>query len=343
MIKNVLIVDDDKEMLAALENGFAKYADTFAVIKAEDGQLAIEKLKKNTISLIVTDLKMPHLDGFALLQHVMENYPDIPVIVITGYSTPDMEKMAREGGAVGYIAKPFMLDSLARKIMAALRKESEGGTLHSVSSGIFLQLMEMEQKTCTIRLEDKASGRKGVLFFRDGELLDARVNELQAKTAAIKIFSWDKVTISIQNVCPPIENRIMSELQPLILEASRKRDEIDASGESQPAAVEKAQTVKAKEAVKAPPPDTISKIKQKLQNEIGQRCGLEDIYKDNSWSDLIRQLAKTGSFLQATKLKLCYIDRGEPFDYILLPGREITVLTVSPKCPRDKIIQVLNK
>ena len=127
MIKNVLIVDDDLEMLAALEKGFAKYGDTFVVIKAEDGQVAIEKLKKNTVSLIVTDLKMPRLDGFALLQHVMENYPDIPVIVITGYSTPEMEKMAHEGGAVGYIAKPFMLDRLARKIMATLRKESEGG------------------------------------------------------------------------------------------------------------------------------------------------------------------------------------------------------------------------
>lgn len=343
MIKNVLIVDDDQEMLVALENGFSKYGDTFVVITAEDGQIAIEKLKKNTISLIVTDLKMPRLDGFALLQHVMENYPDIPVIVITGYSTPDMEKMAREGGAIVYIAKPFMLDSLARKIMATLRKESEGGTLHSVSSGIFLQLMEMEQKTCTIRLEDKSSGKKGVLFFRDGELLDARVHDLQAKPAAIKIFSWDKVTISIQNVCPPIENRIKSDLQPLILEASRLKDEEDAPDEPQPKAAQKPQVVKEKATAEPPPPDAISQIKQKLQNEIGQRCGLQDIYKDNSWGDLIQQLSTTGSIFQAGKLKLCYIDRGEPFDYILLPGREITVLTVSPKCPRDKIIQVLNK
>ena len=349
MIKNVLIVDDDQEMLAALENGFTKYGDTFIVITAEDGQVAIDKLKKNTISLIVTDLKMPHLDGFALLQHVMENFPDIPVIVITGYSTPEMEKMAREGGAVGYIAKPFMLDSLARKIMATLRKESEGGTLHSVSSGIFLQLMEMEQKTCTIRLEDKSSGKKGVLFFRDGELLDARVNDLQAKSAAIKIFSWDKVTISIQNVCPPIENRVKSDLQPLILEASRLKDEDDALNEPQPpdepqpVAAEEPQEVKEKAEAKPPLPDTISQIKQKLQNEVGQRSGLEDIYKDNSWGDLVKQLSTTGSLLQAGKLKLCYIDRGEPFDFILLPGREITVLTVSPKCPRDKIIQILNK
>ena len=53
MIKNVLIVDDDQEMLAALENGFTKYGDTFVVITAEDGQVAIEKLKKNTGRFLV--------------------------------------------------------------------------------------------------------------------------------------------------------------------------------------------------------------------------------------------------------------------------------------------------
>ena len=146
MIKNVLIVDDDQEMLASLQNGMAKYKDTFTLLTAGDGKDALAQLQNHTISLVVTDLKMPRMDGFALLQHVMENYPDIPVIVITGYSTPEMERLAREGGAVGYIAKPFLLDNLARKIMAALRQESEGGTLHSVSSGIFLQLMEMPLK-----------------------------------------------------------------------------------------------------------------------------------------------------------------------------------------------------
>jgi DNA-binding response OmpR family regulator len=168
MVKNVLIVDDDQEMLTSLENGLMKYKESFSVLIAQDGLDAVEKLKNKIISLVVTDLKMPRMDGFALLQHIIEHYPDIPVIIITGYSTPEMERLAKKGGAIGYIAKPFILENLARNIMATLRRESEGGTLHSVSSGIFLQLMEMEQKTCTIRLEDKNSGQKGVLFFKDG-------------------------------------------------------------------------------------------------------------------------------------------------------------------------------
>ena len=90
MIKNVLLVDDDHEMLVALKEGFQRYKDSFAILLAADGLKAVESLKKNTISLVVTDLKMPGMDGFELLAHIMEHYPDIPVIIITGYSAPEM-------------------------------------------------------------------------------------------------------------------------------------------------------------------------------------------------------------------------------------------------------------
>ena len=165
MVKKVLIVDDDQEMLLSLEEGLSKYDETFSIITAEDGLGAVDELKNSTISLVVTDLKMPKMDGFSLLSHIMEHYPEIPVVIITGYSTSDMERLAREGGAIGYIAKPFMIDDLAKRIITALRKEADGGTLHSVSSGIFLQLMEMEEKTCTVRLVEKSSGKQGILFF----------------------------------------------------------------------------------------------------------------------------------------------------------------------------------
>ena len=145
MIRNVLFVDDDQEMLQALREGLEKYRETFRAVLASDGVDAVNKLKQNSISLVVTDLKMPNMDGFSLLSHVMEQYPDIPVIIITGYSTSEMRRLAQEGGAVGYISKPFLIEDLAKQIMKTLRKESDGGTLHGVSSGMFLQLMEMEE------------------------------------------------------------------------------------------------------------------------------------------------------------------------------------------------------
>ena len=73
MAKKILIVDDDQEMLVALKSGFGKYQDSFTVQIAKDGVEAVARLKKETISLLVTDLKMPRMDGFALLQHIMQH------------------------------------------------------------------------------------------------------------------------------------------------------------------------------------------------------------------------------------------------------------------------------
>jgi CheY-like chemotaxis protein len=336
MIKNVLLVDDDHEMLIALKEGFQKYKDSFSILLASDGLKAVESLRKNTISLVVTDLKMPGMDGFELLAHIMEHYPDIPVTIITGYSTPEMEHLAREGGAVGYIAKPFLIENLARQIMTTLRKESEGGTLHNVSSGMFLQLVEMEQKTCTIRLEDKFSNKKGILFFQEGDLLDARVNDLQGENAAYEVFSWDQVNLSIQNGCALKEKRIHSEMQHLILEAARRKDE-DVVENIQPAVME------AVEPFEPDPEDIIVKIKEKIGGKAGPSYGLEDIYQDNSWDRLVLQLTRAGVFFNIGELEMGYIDKGEENDYIVLPGEKTTVISVNPKCPRDKILRLLSE
>jgi CheY-like chemotaxis protein len=337
MIRSVLFVDDDQEMLLALSEGLEKYRETFHVVLAEDGTDAVKKLNNNKISLVVTDLKMPNMDGFSLLAHVMEKYPDIPVIIITGYSTSEMKRLAQEGGAVGYISKPFLIEDLAKQIMKTLRKESDGGTLHGVSSGMFLQLMEMEERTCTIRLTDRATGKAGVLFFRDGDLLDARVDEMQGLDAAYIIFSWEEVTLSIQNECLQKDNKINSDLQPIILEAMRIKDEADDDeGElGTEETIEELEVVEAEESF-------IDRIKNLLDKEVGERCGLEDIYQDNSLQDIVKAVSELGPLFQIGMFKIGYLDRGREMDTILLPGNPSTIISVNPKCPRDKIIQVLN-
>lgn len=336
MIKNVLLVDDDTEMIHALKEGFKRYQESFEILLAEDGLKAVESLKKNIISLVVTDLKMPNMDGFELLAHIMEHYPDIPVIIITGYSTPEMENLARKGGAVGYIAKPFLIENLARQILTTLRKESEGGALHNVSSGMFLQLIEMEQKTCTIRLEEKTSGKKGILFFNEGQLLDARVNNLQGEAAAHEIFSWDAVNLSIQDGCALKEDKIKSELQPLILEAMRRKDE------SEPEEIPES-VLEQIEPPQEGPAERLNRLKKRIEEQIGQQCGLEDLYQDDFWDSRMAQLSRAGEFFHLGKMMLAYIDSGDRSDYILIPGPKTTVITVDPKCPRDKLIRVITE
>mgnify|MGYP006302302241 CR=1 FL=1 len=225
MNRNVLIVDDDRDLLLMTRHGLEKYRSVFSVQIAEDGNSAVEKLRENEISLVVTDLKMPGMDGFGLLAHVMEHYPDVPVIVITAYGTPELEKRANRTGAIGYIQKPFMVDELARQIIETLRKEAQDGLLHDFSVGAFIQLIEAEEKTCTVRAFNPRTRQRGALFFRNGELVDARLNQLAGLEAAYAILSWDATSLSIQYACAREQKRIDGDLQGILLEAMRRKDQ----------------------------------------------------------------------------------------------------------------------
>jgi DNA-binding response OmpR family regulator len=359
MIKKVLIVDDDQEMLLSLKDGLEKYNESFSIVIAHDGQSAIDKLKTTPISLVVTDLKMPKVNGFAVLSFIVEHYPEIPVIIITAYGTPDLEKRSQDGGAVGWIEKPFMVDDLAKKIITTLRKESEGGTLHGVSSGMFLQLIEVEQKSCTIRLSDKNSGQNGVLFFKDGELFDARTNSLQGKNAALDIFSWDNVTLSIQNDCPIKEKKIQGELQAILLDAMRIKDENTQKPlpeQSAPAHSKPLKEVPPKETVPKEPPKepapkpkeeqvssrtTTETLRVKLNKEFGTRSGVIDIYQDKSWDPLIKKVTELNKILNAGEFKVAYLDIGQPSDFILIPDKPTVIIAVNPKSPKDRLLQAL--
>jgi len=334
-MKKVLLVDDDREIRLVLNQGLSRCADSFAVRMAGDGIEALEYLRSHEISLVVTDLKMPRMDGFELLAVIMESYPDIPVIVISGFSSPNMQRLARQGGAVAFIAKPFPIESLTRHIVKMLRKQTEGGTLHNLSSSIFLQLIEMEQKTCTIRLEDKPSGKKGILFFVQGELFDARVGDTQGVAAALEILAWDQVSLSIENDCSIREKRIRKDLYSLILEAARRKDEKtplpSAAGpgsRSEP-----------------PPPDPVAEsllgIRARIENELGVGCGVEDAFQDPVWNERVKRISRHGERLKLGKLIIAYVGWGESRDYIVLPGEPATLLSVNPKCARGKIMQLL--
>lgn len=148
----------------------------------------------------------------------------IPVIVMTGFAIPELEKKAGSNGVIGYIQKPFIGDELAKKIVATLRMESEGGVLHGFSIGIFVQMIEAEQKTCTIRVFDRQSNQQGILFFRDGRPMDARLGRLSGVKAAYAVLSWEEAGLSIQNTCANKHEKIESDLQGILLEAMRRKD-----------------------------------------------------------------------------------------------------------------------
>jgi len=343
MTKKVLLVDDDRILLRLMKTKFKKYEDAFSVLTAANGLQAVDKLMQHSISLVATDLQMPEMDGLALLAYLSENYPDIPVIILTAYSSQTSKQTVLKEGAVGYMEKPFIAEDLARKILDGLKKESEGGTLQTVTLDIFLQLVEMEQKTCTIRVVNQYSDRNGILFFKNGELMDARIQDTRGLPAAYEIFSWGKVTLSIQDTCPLEVNQINDNLRSILMEAMRLKDESLQTDEL-PTATSAGQKFESdSENLNIPEPSATDSIQSKLDKMKTERKWLQNIYQDDGWDDLISEAVGLGAIFKAGALKTCYINRNDTTDFILIPDKKATVISVRPRCPRDRIIQILSE
>ncbi len=119
-MKNVLIVDDEKSFLGLLEEGFKAYRRDFSVFTAENGRQAVELLRSQPVDLVVTDIKMPQMDGFELLSYLKEFHPGVPVILTTAFGTHDIEERLRAMGASQYLEKPLDFEVLAGKIVEEL-------------------------------------------------------------------------------------------------------------------------------------------------------------------------------------------------------------------------------
>jgi two-component system response regulator HydG len=118
MTETVLIVDDDEAMCHMLESGLALgYVTTSANSAAE----ALEILTARDIAVVVTDLRMRTTDGLELCRRIVENRPDIPVIVITAFGSMDMAIEAMRAGAYDFINKPFELDVIRLTVQRAAR------------------------------------------------------------------------------------------------------------------------------------------------------------------------------------------------------------------------------
>ncbi len=223
-MKNVLIVDDEKSLLLSIEAGFDAYKDRFRLLTAEDGKKALKILSSETVDLVVTDIRMPQMDGFELLVYMNVHFPAIPVIVMSAYGTREIEGKFESIGIVGFLDKPLDFDVLLSSIEEGLKRSTQHGSMTGISISSFTQLIAMEEKTCL--LEVFTRNRKGLFYFHQGELFDAVCGSLTGEEAAIEMMMWDQVQLSFKSLPDKkIIRRINTGLMSLLMESSRRKDE----------------------------------------------------------------------------------------------------------------------
>ena len=115
-MKNILLVDDEINYLRSLSEGLRQINREYNVMLAENGERALKIMNSVKVDLLLTDLKMPVMDGFDLLVSVVKDFPRLPVIVATAFANPDVIKRINALGFSDYIEKPFEFDDLVEKI-----------------------------------------------------------------------------------------------------------------------------------------------------------------------------------------------------------------------------------
>ena len=118
-MSRVLIVDDELNMRLVL--GAMLKKEGYDVLAAADGLDALRILKQESVDVVVTDLRMPKLDGMGLLEKILDQYAATPVIIITAHGTVATAVDAIKRGAFDYITKPFEQDDLKNVILKAIK------------------------------------------------------------------------------------------------------------------------------------------------------------------------------------------------------------------------------
>jgi len=115
----ILVVDDEPPIRRFLRTSLAAHG--YDVIEAEDGQKALDLMRRNAVALIVLDLGLPGIDGFDVIRRLRESGSSVPIVVLSARTDEAGKVRALDLGADDYVSKPFGTDELLARVRTALR------------------------------------------------------------------------------------------------------------------------------------------------------------------------------------------------------------------------------
>ncbi len=162
---DVLVVEDDVDLCEALCDTLE--VEGYQVISATNGTEALSQLAKHRCKLVVSDIQMPQMDGFQLLNNIQSKYPEIPVLLMTAYGTVPKAVEAMQSGAADYLIKPFDASSLVAKVANFVVTESESSNDKVIADDKMKKLYAMTAKVAktdvTVLLQGESGTGKEVL------------------------------------------------------------------------------------------------------------------------------------------------------------------------------------
>ena len=183
----VLIVDDDPAIVKVLGSILAQ--DGIPSLSAESGDRALEIMNQRAVDVIVSDLRMPGMDGLTLLERLSSRWSEVPVIILTAHGTVQSAVEAMKGGAADFLLKPFDREEVlfvVRKALARAQREQPSTLRPTDSLGLLGQSEAM--RSVRDRIRRAAAGNSTVLVRGETgtgkELVARAVHQLSARASA---------------------------------------------------------------------------------------------------------------------------------------------------------------
>jgi len=205
---DILIVEDEPVVSGAARKTLR--AEGYKVEEVEDAPTALQRLQQNRYKLILCDLMLPNFSGFKLLEVLRDDFPALPVVIITGYATLENAIAAFKDGAFDFIPKPFDVDELLGVVYRGLRYSEAGDKPDmSVEDNSLYKLGEHS----AVRLDSDGSAIimvgssfSGLMGEIEKIELPAEDTEILQGNACVRIISKSNV---VHKVWAPLSGRVL--------------------------------------------------------------------------------------------------------------------------------------
>lgn len=236
--QQLLLVDADPASVRVLEVSLKKAG--FSVTTAADGQDALAKLELSAPDLILTDTRLPRVDGYELVRRIKEMpaLASLPVVFLTSQKSVEDKIRGLELGVEDYLTKPIFVRELIARVHLLLtrrthqrlsassptsRRTTLSGNLADMGVVDLLQTFELGRKSGRAKLQD--GELEATIYFRDGKVVDAEHGRLKGEEAIYRCLIWTAGAFEVE--FEPIEREevILTSTQGLLMEGMRRVDE----------------------------------------------------------------------------------------------------------------------
>jgi CheY-like chemotaxis protein/TolA-binding protein len=237
--QSLLLIDGDAKSLRVMEVSLRKAG--YSVTTAIHGADALEKVVISPPDLIISDTKMPVMDGFEFCQKVKANpkLADIPFVFLTNQKTVEDKVKGLELGVDDYLTKPIYIKEIITRVKILLQKKTResierkdiktrfAGSLNDMGVVDLIQTIEIGRKTGIAHFESETKPpRRGVVYFRNGKVIDAELGKLKGEKAIYRLLLWNSGSFEIdfKNALTHPDEISLS-IQALLMEGMRRVDE----------------------------------------------------------------------------------------------------------------------